>query len=223
MVFVIDSIKRVDNFSFTERQLDELILQVDEESSNKDICKPLKYSQSNYMLILYINRNEIQRDSWNATMYNTKKSTYAHLFPRILTLPNQKVKDIIRNMVRQYEKDNYEVLSQIDDAPNQHDLCKSRKYKRSLLRTDDLFIPVIFSISRGDLCVPGDSSCEQISCSTISSFSAVVTVIGRPEPGFLSMVPLFLNRLMRFCTEPLYHFFMECSLQILYADQPFSI
>ena len=56
--------------------------------------------------------------------------------------------------------------------------------------------------------VTGESSCEQISCWTISSFSAVVTVIGRKTIRFSVIVPLSLNIFSNFCTYPLYHYFM---------------
>ena len=64
----------------------------------------------------------------------------------------------------------------------------------TILLTNERLTPVCFSISVGDIWLPGLSSYEHIKYKTISSFSAVVAVWGLPESGLLSIDPFSLNR-----------------------------
>jgi len=95
-------------------------------------------------------------------------------------------------------------------------------FRFTILTTDDLFIPVFFSISRGDKWEPGLSSCEHINSLTIISFSGVVTVLFLPDPGLLSVESNSLKRLISLCAEFLCHFFDGCSLQMRCVVHCFS-
>ena len=85
-----------------------------------------------------------------------------------------------------------------------------------------LLIPRFLANSRGLLWVPGKSSYKQLSSSTNSAFSVVVTVIGRPEPVLLFMNPSSLNHFKIRWTELSTHSFDLCHLHIQYTGHPFS-
>ena len=84
----------------------------------------------------------------------------------------------------------------------------------TILLMNERLIPVYFSISLSDIWLTGLFSCNHIKSLTISSFYAVVTIRGLPEPSFLSIDPFSLNWFKRHWTETLFQFLVGCSLHM---------
>ena len=89
--------------------------------------------------------------------------------------------------------------------------------------TDDLLINIRDAIFLMELWVPGSSSCEQTSSSKIDAFSSVVAVTGQLLPLRHSVDPVSLIFLIKLWTAMREPSKLECSFQILYVFQPFSL
>ena len=89
--------------------------------------------------------------------------------------------------------------------------------------TDDLLINIRDAIFLMELWVPGSSSCEQTSSSKIDAFSSVVAVTGQLLPLRHSVDPVSLIFLIKLWTAMREPSKLECSFQILYVFQSFSL
>ena len=89
--------------------------------------------------------------------------------------------------------------------------------------TDDLLIDIRGAICLMELGVPGSSSCEQTSSSKIDAFSSVVAVTGQLLPLRHSVDPVSLIFLIKLWTAMREPSKLECSFQILYVFQSFSL
>lgn len=91
------------DFQFSEQKLQEITKKIDDASNKHDFYKSTKYSRSFVLKILFMARNMIQNRKFESKKWNDVKSYYSHIYE--VQVNNQTIKDIVINMIKNYNKD----------------------------------------------------------------------------------------------------------------------
>uniref|UniRef100_A0A7M6DR57 Tyr recombinase domain-containing protein n=1 Tax=Clytia hemisphaerica TaxID=252671 RepID=A0A7M6DR57_9CNID len=86
-----------------KQKLQEITKKIDDASNKHDFYKSTKYSRSFVLKILFMARNMIQNRKFESKKWNDVKSYYSHIYE--VQVNNQTIKDIVINMIKNYNKD----------------------------------------------------------------------------------------------------------------------